>query len=96
MATPVRVTGIVTAAPAPRTGTSAKGNPYSIREVSVLVGGRGVAEVSGSTDEFPAVYPGQVVDLLVEADIYANRLQLRFAGIFDENANAALLAAADA
>lgn len=95
MATIARVTGLVLNVNT-RSGTSrASGEPYHRTSIDVLVGGRGVTTVDASTTEWTdkvgAVPPrGEVVDLLVDLDVFNSNLQVRPVGLYSDDAAAAV------
>lgn len=98
MATIARVTGLVLNHNVRSGRTKDTQTPWSRTSVDVLVGGRGVASVDTSTEDWttkfgavPAV--GRLVDLAVELDVYNGNLQIRPTAIWSDEAAAAVLEA---
>lgn len=83
MAQPARITGQVLTTER-RSGTSKRTDQaYDFTEVSVLVGMRGVATYTLPTDARERPGPGELVDVLVDVDVYGGRLSARYVGDWD-------------
>lgn len=78
-----RVTGLVLAT-SRRKGTSGAGNPYDLTTARVLVAGQDVTPVTFPTsddlqngEQPPRVTKGELVDWLVDFDVYRNEANCR-------------------
>lgn len=80
MATTTRITGLVLRTDS-RSGTAkASGKRYAFTEVSVLVAARGVATFTVQDEARVFMSSGELVDVVVDYDLYAGRLSGSYVG----------------